>query len=46
MKEVTLPKPSIGPSTTVITQHQAKKFVYFSAQTQGAFGRPVKIDPQ
>lgn len=46
MKDVALPKPSISPSTTVITPQQAKKFVYFSAQTQGAFGRPVKIDPQ
>lgn len=46
MKDVALPKPSISPSTTVITPQQAKKFVYLSAQTQGAFGRPVKIDPQ
>lgn len=46
MKDITLPKPSIGPSTTVITPQQAQKFVYFSAQTQGSVGRPVKIDPQ
>lgn len=45
MKESILPKPSIGPATTIITPHQAKKFVYFSTQTQGICGRPVKIDP-
>lgn len=45
MKESMLPKPSISPATTIITPQQAKKFVYFSTQTQGTSGRPVKIDP-